>query len=231
MIKNFIHFEEISFLGLEHFRDPATVLTNILLFIVGFVCFLRLSKFKNNSTASITRQARGWRLFFLFSSFAFLLGVPIHGFSWYIPEQTHFYVWLLMGWIQNLALVFAQFATLQHYFPKQEKWIRPLILVQFVFFCWLMFFIRRFGAVNVDAALALLPIAIWNFFLHSKNKLASGLVGWGVFCASLGGVVVVFKLMPSPWFTYNDIGHLILVVSLVLMYKGLVKNFISFSAA
>lgn len=225
MIRNFHHFKEISAFGFEHLRDPGTILTNILLFSVGFWCYRRISKFKSSADPQTSIEARGWSLFFLFSSMAYLSGVPVHGFSWYFPQEIHFYIWLAMGWMQNLAVVFAQFATAKWYFPGQVKWIRPLIILQFAFFCALMIFIRKFAAVNIDVALAMVPIACWNFYLHSKKKLATGRVGWGILFAAIAGVAVIFKIMLTDWFSYNDIAHVLVVGSLLIIYSGLVKNF------
>ncbi|MEO5644976.1 MAG: hypothetical protein ABIQ40_14400 [Bacteroidia bacterium] len=225
MIKNFLHFQEVSFLGLGHLRDPATILTNLLLFIVGFTCFLKISKFKSSSNEQVRIEARHWRLFFLFGSFAYLTGVPVHGFSWYIPEQTHFYIWLLMGWMQIIAASFPQLATAKWYFPKQFSWIRVLVILQLVFFCVWMIFLRKFAAVNIDVAIALVPIACWNIYLHTKQKLASALVGWGILFSAFAAIFVIFRAMIFPWFSYNDIAHVILTGSLLMIYSGLMKNF------
>ncbi len=223
------YFKETSFLGLEHFRDPATVITNLLLFCVGFWCFLKISKFKSSPHAQIKTEAHGWSLFFLFSSIAYLLGVPVHGFSWYIPVQTHFYIWLMMGWMQIFAATFAQIATAKWYFPKQFGWLRVLIVLQFLFFCWLMVYIRMFAAVNIDVALALVPIAFWNIFLFSKKKIATARVGTGILFAAIAAIFVVLKVKLTDWFTYNDIAHVVLTASLLLIYSGLVKHFRSLS--
>ncbi|CAN5222795.1 hypothetical protein BH09BAC5_BH09BAC5_01550 [soil metagenome] len=229
MIKNFLHFQEVSVFGIDHFRDPATVITNIILFAIAIAAFLKLSKFKTDSNPEIKVLSSGWRLFFLFGAFAYVTGVPVHGFSWYIPEQTHFYIWIFMGWVQNLAVVFAQFATATVYFPKQLRWIKPLIIIQFVFFCGLMVYIRRFGAVNIDVAIALVPIACLHIYLFSKKRLATSMVGWGILFSALAGIAFVFKLMIGTWFSYIDIAHVILAGSLLLIYSGLVKNFRSAS--
>jgi hypothetical protein len=225
MIKNFFHFEEVSVLGIDHLRDPATIITNLLLFAIGFWCYQRISKFQSSSNPVVRAEATGWGAFFICGSIAYLIGVAVHGFSWYIPEKTHFAVWLVMGWMQILAAAFAQFATAKRYFPNQLKWIRVLIIIQFIFFCGLMVFIRKFGAVNIDVAAALVPVACWHIYLHSKKRLASPLVGWGIFFAGIAGIVVVFKLMPSPWFSFNDIAHVILMGSLLIICSGLEKNF------
>ena len=230
MIQHFLNFKEISFLGLDHLRDPASVLTNLLLFFVGFRCFLKISKFRSHQHPQVKVEARGWSLFFLFGSIAYLFGVPVHGFSWYIPEQIHFYIWLLMGWTQIFAATFAQFATAKWYFPKQFGWIRILIVLQFLFFCWMMVYIRKFAAVNVDVALALVPIAFWNIYLFNKKKIVTARIGWGILFAAIAAIFVVLKVMISDWFSYNDIAHIFLVGSLLMVYSGLMKHFRSLSA-
>jgi hypothetical protein len=225
MIKNFLHFSEISVFGIDHLRDPATVITNIILFIVSFWSYRKILKEFSPAAEPVKSEARNWAFFFLFGSFAYLIGVPVHGFSWYFSELNHFYTWLVMGWMQILAVAFAQFATAKRYFPENLKWIRPLIMLQFIFFCTLMVFIRKFAAVNIDAALGLVPIAIWHISLYRKNKLATPMVGWGILFSALGGVAFILKIMISPWFSYNDLAHVFLTVSLLLIYSGLKKNF------
>lgn len=225
MIKNFLHFKEISVFGLEHLRDPATIITNILLFMVSFWCFRKITRNFSGAAEPIKSESKNWGLFFLFGSIAYLVGIPVHGFSWYFPEKIHFGIWLVMGWMQILAVLFAQFATAKRYFPNQLKWIRPLILLQLVFFCALMPVIRKFAAVNIDVALGLVPIAVFHISLHRKKKLPTALVGWGILFAALAGVAFIFKIMISSWFSYNDLAHVILVMSLLMMYSGLKKNF------
>lgn len=227
MIKNFLHFEEVSFLGIEHLRDPATLLSNLLLFFVGFWCYRRVAKFNNNVSPEVQISARGWSLFFLFGSIAYLFGVPVHGFSYYFPIKIHFGIWLVMGWFQNLAVVFVQLAFAQIYFPKQFKWIRPLVWIQFIGFCALMAYIRKFAAVNIDVALALVPIALWNISMHAKKRTPSSLIGWGILFAIIPAIVVVLKLMPSPWFNYNDIAHILLTGSLLIICRGVLNTFSS----
>ena len=224
MIKNFVHFIEVSFLGMDHFRDPATVITNIFLFGVAFGCYRRLSKISSFASEELKSGTNGWRLFFLFGSIAYLFGVPVHGFSYYIPEKIHFGIWVIMGWFQILAIVFVQLGAAGQFFPSQFKSIRPLIYVQFIVSCILVLIIRKFGVVNVDIAIGLLPIAGMNLYLYSKKKIHSWLIAGGILFAIVPAVFVVFKVMLAQWFSYNDIAHVLLIVSLLLIYTGLVRN-------
>jgi hypothetical protein len=220
----FLFFSQYEFHGLI-IRDPITSIGNLLLCLIGIWCFRKISRFKTNQLENVKAGVRGWQLFFLISAIAYSIGIPVHGFSYYIPDRIHLWMWLTMGWTQIAGIYFVQVGTAKRYFPDQLKWIRLLALFQFLFFCALMFCIRRFGAVNVDIAVGLIPIAIWNLYLYSKKKNSSSLIGWGILFAAIPALVVAFKIMFAPWFSYNDFAHLALIVSLLMICRGLVKCF------
>ena len=112
----------------------------------------------------------------------------------------------------------------RRYFADHVKWIRPLALLQILFFCALMVYKRKFGAVNIDIAVGLVPIAFWNFYLYAKKKIPSALIGIGILFAGIPGILFAFKIMIAPWFSYNDAAHLLLIASLLMIYRGVVKN-------
>jgi len=211
-------FTEIH-LGSLVIRDPFTSVTNILLCLVGVKCFLRVYRLREKAADMF-----GWSMFFLFGAIAALMGVVVHSFSYYIPVETHFWIWIVMGWMQNISVSFAQMGTLRRYFPAELSWTRPLIIFQLLVFSALMIYIRKFGAVNAQVALGLLPIAGLNFCLYAKKKNASALIGWGIVAAAIPGLIVALKLMPSPWFNYNDIAHVLLMGCVMIICRGVEKN-------
>jgi hypothetical protein len=222
MIKNFRHFVEIPFLGMDHLRDPTAIVCNLLLALTAFLCFRRLSK-----TNSSDGEIFGWKYFFLFGGVAYLIGVPVHGFSFYFPELVHFWIWVVMGWFQIVGVYFAQLGHARKIFPQQMSWLKFVLVIQMIGFAALMVYIRKFAAVNIDIALGLLPIAGWNFYQSRKNKSLSTLIGTGILFAILPAVVVVLQLMPSLWLSYNDIAHLLLIISIIMIYRGVEKNNVS----
>ncbi|HET6990344.1 MAG TPA: hypothetical protein VFJ43_03425 [Bacteroidia bacterium] len=219
---DFHYFSQYEFHGLI-IRDPITSIGNLFLCLIGLWCFRKIAKFKSSQSEEIRAGVRGWQLFFLISAIAYSFGIPVHGFSYYIPAEIHLPIWITMGWIQISGIYFVQVGTAKRYFPEKLKWIRPLAIFQAVFFCALMVYIRKFGAVNIDIAVGLIPIALWNLYLYSKKKNSSSLIGWGILFAGIPGLVVAFKIMFAPWFSYNDFAHLALVVSLLMICRGLVK--------
>jgi hypothetical protein len=218
----FFYFSQYEFHGLI-IRDPITSIGNLLLCLTGLWCFRKIAKFNNNQSEEVRAGVRGWQLFFLISAIAYSIGIPVHGFSYYFSDKIHLCFWFVMGWTQILGISFVQIGTAKRYFPNQMKWIRALVIFQFLFFCALMVYIRRFGAVNVDIAVGLIPIAFWNLYLYSKKKNASSLIGWGILFAVIPAIVVAFKIMFAPWFSYNDFAHIALLASLLMICRGLVK--------
>jgi hypothetical protein len=194
-------------------RDPATSLTNILIFLAGWVCFRRL-----RNTAE--DHVRSWRIFFLFLGLAALVGVIVHGFSFYTPEKIHFWIWVAMGLIQNIGISFAQLATPRFYFPAQYKWIRALVALQFIALAILFIALGTYEAVKVHVALGLMPVMVWNFYRASRGEKHAAWISFGILVSASSAIVHTFKLSFSPWFNYNDIAHVFIVISLLMIGKG-----------
>jgi hypothetical protein len=217
-------FNTYDFHGLM-IGDPITAASNLLLFMVGIWCYRRMKKISGGTiSAEMNAGVQGWKLFFVVSAIAYLVGVPVHGFSYYIPPEIHFWMWIAMGWIQMTAVACVQLGTAKQYFPLQLKWIRPLVFVQLILCASIMVYIKKFGAVNADIAIGLIPIAIWNIYLYSKKRNASYLMGAGILFAIIPAVIVILKFMPAPWLTYNDIAHFLLIISLLVICRGVEKN-------
>lgn len=126
--------------------------------------------------------------------------------------------------MQMVAIAFAQIATVRIYFTEKIQIAKIIASVQFMLCAAFMVYIRRFAAVNIDLGLGLLPIMILNFSQFSEKKVPSALLGTGISLAVIPAVVVATKFMPSPWFNYNDIAHLLLMMCTIVMYVGVKKN-------
>lgn len=216
-------FFQYDFFGIV-IGDPITACSNLLLFFIGLWCYRRVRKINTNVSPELAAGLHGWELFFRISAFAYLVGVPVHGFSYYMHPDFHFWLWVTMGWIQMIGVACVQIGTAKQYFPKQVSWIRALVLLQFIFFCTLMVWIKKFGAVNTDISIGLIPIAAWNIYLYAKGKVKSYLVGAGILFAGIPAIVVGLKWMPTSWMSYNDVAHFLLIVSLLVICRGVEKN-------
>jgi hypothetical protein len=195
-------------------RDPVTTVTNLAIFAFGLGCYRRLTR------EDLEYPNKNWNYFFFLVGIASLIGVAVHGFSKYFPERIHYYLWWAMGIVQGAGMSLAQFGVGSNIFSNRKTLIGISSVVQFVLFAAGLLITGKFGIATIHIALCLIPIMIYYIFHGSKGKKAEMLVAAGIIVSVLTGVVHTFKLSFGQWFNHNDISHVLIIISLVLMYRG-----------
>jgi len=195
-------------------RDPVTALTNIGIFAAGFVCFLRLRKKK------LEFPIRYWIYFFLLVGLSSLVGVVVHGFSYYTPPDVHFHIWWAMGMIQGAGVTLAQFGFTSNVLSRFRMLVISLVVLQFGVFAVMLYIKGTFDVAKIHVAIGLIPIMIYSIYKGIKGFRAEVLLATGIGISSLTAIVHSMKLSISQWFNYNDIAHMLIIASLIVMYYG-----------
>lgn len=211
-------FTEIEIAGII-IRDPVTAITNVLIVLTAFWCFLQ---FRNRELGEAQRT---WRWFFLFLSISALVAVVVHGFSYYTSEETHLFIWTSMCLIQGLGITFAQLATVMQYFPERTRRLWLLVPgIQFVVFCVILLGFHSYEVTKIHIAAGLVPIMVWNAILHFSAERTGGPIALGIFVATITAFVHTFKISFGNWFNHNDISHILLCFALWLICKGVLRT-------
>lgn len=210
-----IHFEkEIEIAGIV-LRDPVTALTNIGIFATGLVCYLRLRRQK------LKFPNKNWIYFFLLVGISSLIGVVVHGFSFYTTEETHFNIWWAMTVVQGAGVSFAQFGFASNVLHRHRILVILVVMLQFGAFTVGSYLVGTFVIAKIHLALGLLPIMLYYIYMSMRGKIAEMLVATGIGISSLTALVHGLKVSISrEWFNYNDIAHCLIIASLVMMYLG-----------
>ncbi len=209
-----IHYTtEIDIAGII-VRDPITAITNLAIFAFGIGCYRRLRK------EDIEFPNKNWTFFFLLVALSSLIGTIVHGFSSYTSPEVHFHIWWLMCVLQGAGITFAQLGVGNCVFPQNKSLVGIFVLIQFVAFAILLYTTRSFGVTKVHVALGLIPIMIYYVFQGMKGQKAEILVATGIGISALTAVVHSLKISLNEWFNYNDISHLLIITSIVFMYRG-----------
>lgn len=195
-------------------RDPVTALTNICIFATGLVCYLRLRKEK------LEFPNKNWIYFFLLAGTASLIGVIVHGFSKYTPPDVHFKIWWAMGVVQGAGVTLAQFGFASNVLSRFRMLVIAAVTLQFGAFALGSYIQGTFTIAKIHLAVGLVPIMLYYIYMALKGKRAEMLVATGIGISSLTALVHGLRISFSPWFNYNDIAHVLIVVSLVVMYRG-----------
>lgn len=79
----------------------------------------------------------------------------------------------------------------------------------------------NFLIIKIHAAIALLYSFIVHYIVYRRTEeKGSGLVVLGIFISFLPIIVHSLKFSIDEWFNYKDIAHVIMIISLVVIYKG-----------
>lgn len=194
--------------------SPMTAGTNLLLTLQ---CAWSFAGLRRGGSA----RSRLWGRFFLFLAGATLAGVPKHGLATY--EDTAAYALLLFAGnlSTGVSTFFAQQAAIE---PLRSacpaRCVAPLVRVKALAFTLLLLRFRHFLVVLADTALGLGLALSFELAGWRSGRAGSGWLSAGIALAFLPGVAYLLRVPKHPWFGHNDLAHVLMMLSLALMYRG-----------
>lgn len=159
-----------------------------------------------------------WSMFFLFMGVSAFIGGIYHGYN-IIGEPFRFLSWACL----TVALLFAQNATYKHI---NNKLVKILYTSKSIILLFLSINTGDFSFIVIDTAISMLGfIVIGNtFFLRSSSKY----INYGILISISSAFFVVSKTsLHAEYFTCNDIGHYITILSLLVISKGVREDYIN----
>jgi hypothetical protein len=199
-------------LGGITFTEPNLFLTDMLMAVVGFYCFVSLKP---------TLPTSGYTRFFLFTAFATLVAGFGHLFSFYTGQYLK-----VLGWTFSLlANFFIVGASLQQLAPMNiRKSLSVFATVKLVIFLALLIYVQQFTVVTIDTVISIALIALP---IHLYKWKQTHRKGYQYFCVGIGFTMLTalvggLKLSISEmWFNDKDINHLIICGGMLWMHAGL----------
>lgn len=200
--------------------EPMTFFTNVLVFTL---CLTLASKLEGSEAQKF--EIKSWKTFFRSMGWSSLLGGFSHLLFFYGGMKLKLVSWVFAG---SNALFFqlAASVTAQHF--KFGKYLRIVAVIQSIAFILLLFNDPSFLIVKNNITLGFLMVASTLFFMYFKDKIkynGLNIVGLGIISGAMGGVVSKYKISLHAWFTYHDLGHLCVMLSMSLVFLGIAKYF------
>ena len=198
--------------------EPVAGLTNFVISASGIFIFLRLT---GKQTLPILRNQK-WPYFFLCMGVSSFLGALTHGSRFYTDDTTFYVLWLTMQAIIGAGVSFAQLGTIEYIFSdnKNKRILNTVVWIQLALFIVVAISMKMFVIVTIHSAVGLLSVFFVNLFSFKKEKLSGRWISAGVFVTIITAVVHGTKFSIDKWFNYKDLSHLLIVVSLFLMFIG-----------
>lgn len=197
--------------------EPVTSLTDLLLSVSCFYFFFGIQKLDE---AKIGQEH--WQKFFLFLGVSTLLGALAHGI--FERHNNVFYstVWLIMQVSAGISIFYAQSAAFgQLTNDRIRKVMLFLSMLQFIVFLPSVFYFFDFKVVAINSLIAMTQMIVVFFPSNIENWVYKTYISFGFFISFLTIYVHSQKLSFAKWFNHNDISHVIMYVSILLIFRGI----------
>lgn len=216
-----LHYTYISLFGFKLF-EPVTILTNSIITIYCLFVYLRTLKFNH-------QISRHWGIFFLLMALSSLLGSLTHGIHDQLGVTFLKTSWFLMNSVSLIGIYFFYRAAFIYSNLQKENTTQIFNYAALVWIITLLvitFFLNSFLLIKIHAGIVLLYSLIVHFITFRNKHAGSGYIVAGIIISFLSIVVHSLKFSFGEWFNYKDISHVIVLTSMILLFKG-VKTKIS----
>lgn len=213
-------YTSITLFGFQLF-EPMVSVTNILMLLLTIYIFRQLKKFKHPYPGNMST-------FMLIMGISSIFGATAHG----IHHQFGIFIFDIIVYISNaLSLISAYFCFMGTYFYQARGKLSTHKLVSRVGIIWIILMlivtliVNTFVIVKAHAGVILIYSLIVHLNSYFKYKeRGSGIVSLGIFVSFFSFLVHSLHFSLHEYFNYKDIAHVIMIISLAIIYKGIRMN-------
>jgi hypothetical protein len=150
-----------------------------------------------------------------------LLGSVAHGVHYQAGDLFLRNTIFLMNAVSLVAIYFCfKAAHISISNGKRQKKYADLFVVSWIVILLAVTFIQNnFVLVKIHAGIVLTYSLIVHFISYKRPGNAH--IAWGIIISFFSIIVHSLHLSISEWFNYKDIAHVIMVISLAVMYTGI----------
>jgi len=216
-----LDYTYITLFGFKLF-EPVTILTNSIITIYCLFVYFRTQKFNH-------QISRHWGIFFLLMSLSSLFASLTHGIHSQLGDAFLRITWFLMNSVSLIGIYFFYRAAFIYSNLEKENTTQILNYTAVVWMISLLvitLFLNNFLLIKIHAGIVLFYSLIVHFITFRKNQAGSGYIVAGIIISFSSIIVHSLKLSFGEWFNYKDISHVIVLTSMIFLFKG-VKTQIS----
>lgn len=214
---------DYTYIDLFGFRlfEPMVAVTNGLLCIISLFVFKHLQRFKHPYPNYMST-------FMVIMGVSSVIGAVAHG----IHHQFGVFIFDVVAYISNaLNLVCVYFCFMGSYVFQMRGKSSPKASVRYAVIVWIVLMLiitllwNNFVIIKIHAGLVLIYSLIVHLISYTKYKeRGSGIVSLGIFISFFSILVHSLHLSLHEYFNHKDIAHVIMIISLVTIYKGIKWN-------
>ena len=215
----------VDLLGLV-IKHPSNCVTNLLLFGESWILFRMVHPggFPSLSLSSGGKEMghQRWAGFFLFLGLAAFLGTFKHGIPHYLAPFAMGLIVVGSGGACGIAILLAEAETIQVQVRRKsfQRLLRVAAVMRFALSLGALILFRSFLIVVVNAAIGLGFLVVGSIRASREGEDAAAWRAWGLGVSVLAGGAYLLGPSSFPWFDPIDQGHVILMLSLLFIFRG-----------
>jgi hypothetical protein len=214
-----VEFDPVYFV-LFGFRiyEPMVILTNSLFFVIACVYYRKLLEQKGGYVQSM-------RLFIFVLGFSTLFGAMGHAIQLQLGSLFFGCILFLMNFTSVISIYFCFRGSLLYSGnAKMERIDLPVKIWLFLLLISCVI-LQKFLLIKIHAGLALLYMLVVHINAARQNRdTGSKLVVTGIFFSLLSIVVHSLRISAGECLNHKDIAHILMILSLILIGSGIIKN-------
>ena len=207
------------YIGKIAVHEPVAVFTSYIISGLCFYFYWTLRNGDNRSAATLS-----WANHILFVGLASLVGSCSHAFFAVHEGIAYKSFWLPMQMLNIIAVYFAQQGALNSVLknsPSKKYW-KVSYDIQLILFLISVFVFHNFLVVILNAVVGMIPVMVL-LFMDSKKEKSSLWIASGFTILILSAIIFITKYALHKYFNHIDISHVIMMISLWMIYKGTKK--------
>ncbi|MFL5752094.1 MAG: DUF6962 family protein [Bacteroidia bacterium] len=204
--------------------EPVTVITNLFISLTCAYFFIRLRSADNQA-----KLLKYWRLFFFYIGLCAFIGSIAHGFKPYFSLTGFYILWMAMN-VSNLPgsyYLLKAGIEISGFRDDVKRKLNVAIFIYMGIIAVLTVILNNFQLIKINALIVILFTIVQHFRAWRKGLPGNGYI-WGGYAFSITALIVhTAKLSVSEWFNFKDLSHIIMNITLIILYIGVRKKTIS----
>jgi len=201
--------------------EPVTSFTDIGLFFLSLFLGLALIK-----TIPKKDNHRLWIWFIWGTTLPAIIGAVNHGLYLYVYPYPYIPLWIILYISVIFGFFAGELACLRLYLkPKRIKRWEMIFFLKFCLTALLIIIFKHDMVHKMNIVVSVLFIVLSMSINFKRIGKGGRFIIFGLLITMIGGAFQSQKISIHPlWFNFNDIAHLTIITSLIMIYVGIKKS-------
>lgn len=216
---SFLNFDYTYIVLFGHvIYEPLTILTNLVFFALTVFCFRQLND-------SPQRYAKQMAWFLLTLGIGSCFGALAHGVHFQLGALFFKTIFFLTNAFSLISIYFCFRSAYTYYTDEPNKYVISFVVIWVAILMVSSLIKGEFLLIKIHAGIVLMYSMAAHYLVYRKTReRGSRIIVTGILISFLSIIVHSLKISFGEHFNYKDIAHVIMIITLIFIYKGAALN-------